>query len=139
MIILDTNVVSELMKPAADPAVVQWFDRQSGETLVLTTTGLAELLAGIERLPPGKRKENLHQTLVALRSRLLQSPPYAFDEAAANAYALLVSRARSKGHTISIADGQVAAIASIHNFAVATRDTAPFKAAGVAVINPWEA
>lgn len=139
MIILDTNVVSELMKPAADPAVVRWFDRQSGETLVLTTTGLAELLAGIERLPPSKRKENLHQTLTALRSHISPERPYAFDESAANAYAVLVSRARSKGYTISIADGQIAAIASVHHFAVATRDTAPFDAAGVAVINPWEA
>ena len=137
MIILDTNVVSELMKPAADPTVVQWFDRQSAETLVLTTTGLAELLAGIERLPHGKRKENLHQTLIVLRSRISQDPPCAFDEPAANTYALLVSRARSKGHTISIADGQIAAIASVNGFAVATRDTAPFEAAGVVHINPW--
>jgi predicted nucleic acid-binding protein len=136
MIILDTNVVSEPMKPDASPAVLAWLDRQAAETLYLTTTSMAELLLGIAILPGGKRKEGLDNALSDLMSYLFGSRILTFDQAAAKAYAPLVSRARVSG-TIAVADGQIAAIATANGFAVATRDTRPFAAAGVAVINPW--
>jgi len=138
MIILDTNVVSEPMKPAGSDLVLNWLDQQVAETLFLTSTGLAELLVGIEILPDGKRKNGLDAALTQLVSRLFGSRILPFDRAAAEIYAPLVSRARSAGNSIAVADGQIAAIAAVHGFAVATRDTAPFMAAGVATINPWE-
>ena len=138
MIILDTNVVSEPMRPNANPAIRAWLDQQVAETLYLTATSLSELLVGIEILPDGKRKEGLGAALVELVEKLFGSRVLAFDQQAAMAYAPLVNRARTGGRIISVADGQIAAIAAVHGFAVATRDTEPFVATGVPVINPWE-
>ncbi|PZM13049.1 type II toxin-antitoxin system VapC family toxin [Rhizobium tubonense] len=137
MIILDTNVVSEPMKSGADSAVVAWLDRQPVETLYLTAISLAELLVGIEVLPDGRRKDGLGDALNELISGLFGMRVLPFDEKAAATYASLVSRARGSGHTISMADGQVAAIAATCGFTVATRDISPFLAAGVPVVNPW--
>ena len=138
MIILDTNVISEPMKAQAAPAVVAWLDRQSAETLYLTATNLSEVLTGIELLPAGRRKSGLSEAMQELLERLFGTRFLDFDRGAAVAYAVLVSRAMAKGLAISVADGQIAAIAAVHGFTVATRDTAPFLAAGVPVINPWE-
>jgi toxin FitB len=139
MIILDTNVVSEAMKPHCDPSVRVWLGAQVTETLFLTATSLAELLLGIALAPAGKRRDLLEERLLDVLGLLFAGRVLPYDESAAKAYSQLVSRARSQGRAISIADGQIAAIASVHGFAVATRDTAPFEAAGAAVINPWEA
>jgi predicted nucleic acid-binding protein len=139
VIVLDTNVVSEPIKPNGHPAVRAWLDQQSAETLYLTTTSLSELLLGVEILPEGKRKEEgLSTALNELIQRLFESRILPFDQEAARAYAPLVARARSVGQTISVADGQIAAVASQHKFTVATRDVGPFAAAGLSVINPWE-
>lgn len=138
MIVLDTNVVSEPMKPNGNPAVQAWLDQQAAETLYLTTTSLSELLLGIEILPDGKRKEGLAAALSELVVRLFGSRVLSFDQQAAMAYAPLIGRARTSGCLVSVADGQIAAIAAVHGFIVATRDTAPFVAVGVPVINPWE-
>ena len=138
MIVLDTNVVSEPMKHNGDPAVLGWLDRQLAETLYLTSISLAELLVGIENLPNGKRKTGLDAGLAELMAALFGPRILAFDYHAARAFAPLISRARSVGQGISVSDGQIAAIATVHGFSVATRDTAPFIAAGVPVINPWE-
>ena len=137
MIILDTNVVSEPMKPNGNLAVRSWLDRQTAETLYLTTTSLSELLVGIEILPGGKRKEGLNAALNELMVRLFGSRILSFDQQAAMAYAPIVSHARASRQLITVADGQIAAIAAVHGFTVATRDTAPFVASGVPVINPW--
>jgi predicted nucleic acid-binding protein len=139
MIVLDTNVVSEPMKPRGNPAVQAWLDRQVAETLYLTATGLAELLVGIEILPDGKRRAGLAAALADLVARLFSSRVLPFDQQAAVAYAPIVSRARAGGRIVSVADGQIAAIAAVRGFTVATRDTEPFAAAGLPVINPWEA
>lgn len=138
MIILDTNVVSEPMKPSGNPSVQAWLDQQIAETLYLTATSLSELLVGIEILPDGKRKEGLDAALLKLLERLFGPRILPFNQQAAIAYAPLVGRARTGGCIISVADGQIAAIAAVHGFNVATRDTEPFVAAGVPVINPWE-
>lgn len=139
MIVLDTNVVSEPMKANGNAGVQAWLDNQSAETLFLTTTSLYELLLGIEMLPAGQRGEGLGAALGELLVNLFGARILSFDQAAAMAYAPLVGRARAAGKSISVADGQIAAIAAVHGFAVATRDTAPFVAAGVPVINPWQA
>jgi predicted nucleic acid-binding protein len=138
VIVLDTNVVSEPMKPNGNPVVQAWLDRQTADTLYLTATSLAELLVGIEILPNGKRKEGLGGALSELVARLFESRVLPFDQQAAMAYATLVARARANGRLMSVADGQIAAIAAVHGFSVATRDTAPFVVAGVPVINPWD-
>lgn len=139
MIIVDTNVISEPMSSNGNPRVQIWFDQQSAETLYLTTTSLSELLLGIELLPDGKRKIGLDAELKKIIARLFEARVLPFDQRAAMAYAPLIGRARANGHAISVADGQIAAIAAIHKFTVATRDTAPFVAAGIPVINPWGA
>lgn len=138
MIILDTNVVSEPMKPNGNPVVTAWLDRQAAETLYLTTTSLAELLTGIQILPAGKRKDGLEAALSELLVRLFGRRILPFDEHAAIAYADLVGVAKSAGYILPVADGQIAAIATTHGFTVATRDTEPFAAAEVPVMNPWE-
>ncbi len=137
MIILDTNVISEPMRPKGDPAVRAWLDEQAAETLYLTATSLSELLLGVELLPDGARKEGLGAALAELVAALFEARVLPFDREAAMVYAPLVGRARALGQAISVADGQIAAIAAAHGFAVATRDTGPFEAAGVPVIDPW--
>ena len=138
MIILDTNVISEPMKERADPAVAAWLDRQVAETLYLTATNLSELLAEIELLPEGRRRRGIATAMERLLAELFGARLLAFDREAAVAYAFMVRRAMAKGFSISVADGQIAAVAAVHGFAVATRDTVPFLAAGLTVINPWE-
>jgi hypothetical protein len=138
MIILDTNVVSEPMRANANPAVRAWLDRQIAETLFLTTTSLSELLVGIELLPGGKRRDGLADALASILEKLFGARILSFDKPAALAYAPLIGRTRNVGRVISVADAQIAAIATVHEFTVATRDTEPFLAAGVPVINPWE-
>ena len=138
MIILYTNVISEPIKPNSNPAVTDWLDRQLAETLYLTATGSSELLVGIEILPDGKRKQELSIALKELMIKFFGPRILPFDQLAAIAYAPLIGRAKLSGQSISVADGQIAAIASVHGFTIATRDVSPFVAAGVPMINPWE-
>ncbi len=139
MILLDTNVVSEPLRPRPDQKVLAWLDAQAAEGLYLSTVSLAELLLGIESLPLGKRRKTLaaglHEQIIALFGERIAP----FDLAAAEAYAQIVTRARRHGHPIAVADAQIAAIAASRQFTVATRDEAPFLAAGLPVINPWTA
>ncbi len=137
MIMLDTNVLSEPLKPSPEPAVVAWLDSQPLETLFLSAISLAELRYGVATLPKGHRKDGLR---IALEGRILAlfGPRILpFDIAAANAYATIRAQARLAGKTIGATDGYIAAIAAAHGFSVATRDTSPFEAAGLPVINPW--
>ena len=138
MILLDTNVVSEAMRPGPNPAVLAWLDEQAAETLYLTSITLAELLFGIGTVPAGRRKDALAQTLDGLLE-LFGDRVLAFDTDAARRYAEVAVAARAAGKGFSTADGYIAAIAAAHGFSVATRDVDPFRAAGVEVINPWEA
>jgi predicted nucleic acid-binding protein len=112
--------------------------RTGPETLYLTATNLSEVLIGISLLPVGKRKRGMELDLQSLLPKLFAGRFLSFDREAAIAFALLGSRAAAKGYSISVADCQIAAIAALHGFAVATRDTAPFLAAGVPVVNPWK-
>lgn len=136
MILLDTNVVSETMRAAPEPRVVAWLDAQLVETLHLSAISLAELLLGVAVLPDGKRKAQLEMQL-SRAAALFGQRVLPFDGNAAAAYAAIVSRARQSGRAIGVADGQIAAIAASKGLTVATRDVAPFEAAGVPVINPW--
>ncbi len=139
MILLDTNVISEPLKLNGDLVVLNWIDAQSIETLYLSAISLAELRFGISALPPGKRRETLHDSLEQRILPLFAGRILPFDAAASEAYAVLRARARAQGKAIAAADGYIAAIATAHALIVATRDTAPFEAAGLTVINPWTA
>ena len=137
MILLDTNVVSEPLKASCDKSVLSWIDEQVIETLYLSTISLAELRFGIAVLPEGKRRDTLISSLERQVLPLFVGRILLFDERASQAYATLRARARTAGQAIATADGYIAAIAAAHGFAVATRDTSPFEAVGLKVINPW--
>ena len=138
MIVLDTNVVSEAMKPEPNPAVRAWLNDQAAETLYLSSVTLAELLFGIGALPASKRKDMLAQALDGLMG-LFRDRVLPFDADAARRYAELAVTAKAGGRGFPTPDGYIAAIAVSRGFIVASRDTAPYEAAGVSVINPWEA
>jgi predicted nucleic acid-binding protein len=138
VIVLDTNVLSEPIKADGDIAVAAWLDRQDINTLYLTTINLAELLLSVELLPLGKRRSALEARIGDVVNAFDGPRILSFDVRAARLFAILVARARAAGSGISVADGQIAAIAASHGYSVATRDTAPFIAAGVPIINPWE-
>jgi len=138
MIVLDTNVVSEMMKPKPEAAVLAWLNEQTAELLYLTSVTLAELLFGIAALPVGKRKERLTGAVNGLID-LYEGRVLFFDTGAARRYAILASAARLNGRGLPMSDGYIAAIAASNDFAIATRDTGPFEASGLQVINPWTA
>ncbi|AYF32697.1 VapC toxin family PIN domain ribonuclease [Vreelandella alkaliphila] len=138
MIVLDTNVVSEAMKPESDPAVRAWLNEQSAETLYLSSVTRTELLFGIAALPNGKRKDMLSEVLGGL-TELFRGRILSFDADAAHKYAELAVTARTTGRGFPVPDGYIAAIAVSQGYQVASRDMSPFEAANVAVINPCEA
>lgn len=137
MIVLDTNVISEAMRPNPHPPVQDWLNDQIAETLYLSSVTLAELLFGIAALPIGKRKDRLKQTLDSLLE-LFKNRVLPFDSDAARHYADLAMLAKAGGRGFPTPDGYIASIAVSRGFAVASRDISPYKAAGVLVINPWE-
>lgn len=138
MILLDTNVISEPLKATGDPKIADWINAQNIETLYLSTIGIAELRFGIAVLPAGKRKDVLHASLEQRVLPLFEGRILSFDLVASQAYATLRAKARAAGQVIAPADGYIAAIAMTHELTVATRDTQPFIAAGLSVINPFD-
>ncbi|KFL31315.1 plasmid stability protein StbB [Devosia riboflavina] len=137
MILLDTNVVSEGMKPQPDPAVRDWLDAQAAETLYLSSVTVAELLYGIGVLPDGQRKTRLTAAVEGLIG-LFEGRILAFDSDAARRYADIAVAARRAGRGFPTPDGYIAAMAVAHGFAVATRDASAFAAADVPTIDPWK-
>jgi toxin FitB len=136
MILLDTNVVSEAMKPQPNVAVTQWLDEQVAQTLYISTVTMAELMFGISALPKGNRQAKLSATLDGLLG-YFEGRILSFDQNAARRYALLAVKARVAGLGFTTPDGYIAAIAACNNFHVASRDASAFEAAGLNVIDPW--
>lgn len=136
MIVLDTNVISEAMRPEPNPAVLGWLNRQASETLFLTSVTLAELLFGLAALPTGKRKDRLTAALEGLTA-LFSRNVLPFDVQAAKCYAELARTAQKAGRGFPLPDGYIAAIAAANGFMVVTRDGEPYLAAGLMVIDPW--
>lgn len=139
MILIDTNVISELWTTEPNPDVLAWIDAQTVETLYLSAITVAELRFGVATMPPGKRRtiyqERLEkEVLPTFAGRVLP-----FDLDASQAYADLMARAKAGGKAIGKADGYIAATATACGFMVATRDISPFEAAGLKVVNPWDA
>lgn len=137
MILLDTNVVSELMRPAPSEAVLAWFAAQDAADLYLSAIGEAELRRGAAMLPAGKRRAQLMAAIDAMIAEDFAGRILPFDSAAAQAFVLVFLERRAAGHPISFADGQIAATARARGAAIATRNTADFAGCGIAVIDPW--
>jgi len=137
MIVLDTNVISEAMKPAPNLAVQAWLNEQVAETLYLSSVTLAELLFGIAALPAGRRRNTLTRALDGLLE-LFGDRVLPFDTDAAHHYAALAVAARNAGRGFPTPDGYIAAIAGSRGFMVASRDTSPYEAGGLRVVDPWQ-
>ncbi len=136
MILLDTNVVSEAIKPHPHPSVLAWLDAQAAETLFVSSITVAELLFGIGVLPDGRRKGMLAARIGGLLDQFI-GRILSFDTPAATRYADLAVKARAAGQGFPTPDGYIAAIAAAQGFAVASRDMSAFNAAGLVVIDPW--
>jgi predicted nucleic acid-binding protein len=139
MILLDTNVISEPQRREPNPRVLAWLDAQALETLYLSAITVAELRAGIALMPVGKRRDSLHDNLEKRLLPMFANRVLSFDLACTKAYAELLAKSHAAGLAVETADALIAAIALANGFAVATRDSRPFEAAGVNVINPWQA
>jgi predicted nucleic acid-binding protein len=137
MILLDTNVVSEPLRPMPEARVIEWIDAQALETLYLSAITVAGLRAGVALLPAGKRRSNLHGYLETQVLPMFAGRVLPLDMACTQAYSELLAKVRSAGRGIETADAFIAAVALANGFTVATRDTSPFQAAGLTVINPW--
>jgi len=137
VIILDTNVVSEPLKPKPEPTVLAWLDAQAPATLCLTSITLAELLGGVAALPAGRRRNRLALALTEQVLPLFEGRVLAFDAQATHAFARVQAAAQAAGNTIGFADAAIAAIAVAHGFALATRNVRDFKGTGVRIIDPW--
>lgn len=139
MIVLDTNVISEVFRPQPDARVVAWLESLAGDVAITAIT-LAELLAGVRRLPDGRRKKALSVRIQGALDPYRDSRAVlAFDDAAAEQYAdVLVAREKA-GLPISTADAQIAAICRSHNATCATRNITDFACTGVELIDPWSA
>ncbi len=137
MIVLDTNVLSELMRPEPEGAVLQWMNAQPG-ALYVTALSYAEILFGIDLLPRGKRRQRLGEQAAAMFTEDFAGRILSFDAAAAPAYAAIVGQRQRAGQRLSAVDGMIAALARIHGAAIATRD-GDFAGCGVPLINPWKA
>ena len=137
MIVLDTNVISEPLRPAPENRVTEWIDAQALETLYLSAITVAELRFGLAALPAGKRRDRLQASLEKQVLPLFVGRVLPFDMSASQAYSELMAKARAAGLAIGAADGYIAATAKVNGMMVATRDVSPFKAAVLDVINPW--
>lgn len=137
MILLDTNVLSELMRAKPDPDVVAWVDAQSIQDLVISSITVAEILYGIARMPKGKRRQSFEDMAASMFDRDFAGRILPFDADAAEHYAELAAESEAKGRIADMADAQIAAIARLHGAQVATRNVRHFESFGVVLIDPW--
>ncbi|HZO63744.1 MAG TPA: type II toxin-antitoxin system VapC family toxin [Kribbellaceae bacterium] len=139
MIVLDTNVISELMHPRGEPRVVAWADEQQADEVYLTAVTTAELRYGVARLPNGRRKADLADRIQSTLDEDFTGRILSFDDDAAAHYADIVLDRERSGLPISMADAQIAAICRHHGAGLATRNTKDFVHTGIDVIDPWRA
>jgi len=137
MIILDTNVLSEVMKPAPSARVLKWFAKEPASGLFTTTITQAEILYGIELLPKGRRRTALESAVEAMFEKDFAERILPFDSNAARVFPKIAAARRASGRPLTQFDTQIASIARVHRAAVATRNTTDFDNCGVPVLNPW--
>ena len=138
MIILDTNVLSELMRKSPARSVVEWVERHSAVDLATTTITEAEILYGVALLAPGQRQADLGAAAASMFAEDFAGRVFPFDEDAAVAYAAICAKRRSAGRPISALDAEIAAICVARNASLATRNIPDFEGCGIDLINPWE-
>ena len=138
MIVLDTNVLSETLRHKPADSVKRWIERQPAGNLFTTAISEAEILYGLALMPVGRRRTALQRAVAAIFAEDFSGRVLTFDSAAATAFAEITAERRQSGRPISEFDAQIAAIASSHGAAVATRNVDDFANCGVKVINPWE-
>jgi toxin FitB len=138
MIVLDTNVISELFKPVPDAGMLVWMSRQPEMTLFTTTITRGELLYGVRRMPDGQRKDALMLGLSRLFDLRLLGRVLDYDGEAADAYADIAVMRRSEGRPISQSDAMIAGVVRSRGADLATRNVSDFAGCGITVINPWE-
>lgn len=136
--LLDTNVLSELLRAAPEPAVLAWFAEQPAETLFVSAVTQAEMMLGARLLPTGKRRAALERAVRAMFDEDFSGRTLPFDSAVVPAYVDIVSTRRTVGRPISQFDAQIAAIARHHGARLATRNLTDFEGCGVLVVNPWK-
>jgi toxin FitB len=137
VIVLDTNVLSELIKPAPAPQVLRWVDDQNSAELVITSINAAELRAGVAGLPRGRRKETIARQIERLINDVFGGYVLPFDSSSSSHYADIVAAGRRRGRPVRALDAQIAAICRQHDASLATRNIPDFTIAKLAVINPW--
>jgi len=137
MIVLDTNVLSEALKPSPSGMVLRWLAAQESSAVFISTITQAEVLYGIEVLPAGKRKMRLAAVIEKLFSEEFQGRILSFDEDSARVLSKIVTGRETAGRPISQFDAMIAAIARSRGAAVATRHINHFEHCGIRVINPW--
>jgi predicted nucleic acid-binding protein len=137
MIVLDTNVISEVMLPSPSPAVLAWLRGSPIFELATTTICVAEINYGLARLPFGRRRAEREAKFNNYRGQIFENRVFAFDTLAADAYGELVAARERSGRPLEGADGFIAAIALSRGLDIATRDVRGFEGCGVRVINPW--
>lgn len=137
MIVLDTNVVSELMRERQEPAVVRWLDAQEWSDLVITAVTVGELLHGIARLDDGAHKRKLTESLERFVDELVLGRALSFDVDAAAHYAELLAARKRAGRPVGVLDAQIAAICRLHGASLATRNGRDFEGTGVSLLDPW--
>lgn len=138
MIIADTNIISELLKPVPAPRVEAWLASQNGADIFLTAVSEAELRRGVALLPAGRRRNELAEAIEAIVTLDFAGRVLSFDSAAAAAYAQIFADRRAKGRPISFPDCQIAATARVHGAAIATRNVRDFEDCGLTIVNPWQ-
>lgn len=139
MIVLDTNVLSEVMREGPDPGVVAWLRGQSASEVFTTAITRGEILYGIEILPPGMRRTALQRIADRIFSETFCGRVLGFDEAAALHYAQIGAARKASGRRLQTADAQIAAIVRLHDAILATRNTRDFEGCGIRLVNPWKA
>jgi predicted nucleic acid-binding protein len=138
MIILDSNVVSELMRPAPEPRVLRWLDSQAAEDLHVTAVTVAEILYGVDLISAGRRREVVRAATENMFEAVFADRILSFEDRAARSFSQIASSRRRQGKPISELDAQVAAITRVHGATLATRNPYVFEGCGVRLVNPWE-
>lgn len=138
MILLDTNLISETMRPSPSAKVLQWLGSQSTRSLYVSSVTVAEIGFGLRTLPEGRRRLDLQSRFDTFMKRGFEHRILAFNESSARLYAEIMGFRKEIGRPMSLLDGQIASIARSHSFSLATRNVDDFESCGITVVNPFE-
>lgn len=138
MILLDTNIISEMMRPLPSTQVIRWINQQKSMYIFVSTVTIAEISYGLQALPRGKRRMQLEHAFNQTINRAFENRILSFDLSAAYWYGKIMALRKSSGRPLGVPDGQIAAIAGTQGFALATRNGRDFISCGLEIINPFD-